>query len=418
MKLYFAFSNSILFNQTNLQANLESEKGDVLVWSTPPIDWNLVHIVEKSGIFEHVWYLERPKIIEGKRLKKFASKRLIQEFYNQYLDRILSGQKYDEFVVAGFWNDVLYIVNYLLRKYPQIKISICEEGLLNYYCGDEFQNLYYMVQNNRKQNLKAWLMGGTTFRHVQKKINAVYLLAPDFLKSDVQSPIYTLPSLSNTKEEFKTFVKDVFDATSIDIYQQYAERNFYYIASSWNRNYDPVDIGPSLLECIQNIVPPNKLVIKTHTNATIHRKNFAKKCDREIFVDRNVYLFEILCNYLDLTDKIFILRNSSIALNLIQFFEKQPIFIFTHRLYSRYHYGMDNCGDVYVEDLKKHVKNPERIFVPNSMSDFETMLFNLSYQYCGGIKTQKMLENDVDFESDTILSDLKKWLEENITTKN
>ena len=50
MKLYFAFSNSILFNQTNLQANLESEKGDVLVWSTPPIDWNLVHAVEKSGI--------------------------------------------------------------------------------------------------------------------------------------------------------------------------------------------------------------------------------------------------------------------------------------------------------------------------------------------------------------------------------
>ena len=52
------------------------------------------------------------------------------------------------------------------------------------------------------------------------------------------------------------------------------------------------------------------------------------------------------------------------------------------------------------------------------MSDFETMLFNLSHQYCGGIKTQKMLENDADFESDTILSDLKKWLEENITTKN
>lgn len=75
--------------------------------------------------------------------------------------------------------------------------------------------------------------------------------------------------------------------------------------------------------------------------------------------------------------KVFIVRNSSIPIYLTQMLKIEPMFVFTHRLSSRYHYGWDNCGDYYVSDLKKNMEHPERIFVPNSYVELKEILNKL-----------------------------------------
>lgn len=394
MKLYFAFSNSVLFNQANIQ-EIECEKeADLLVWATPPIDLRLVDKIKDFDFFRNIWYLERPKIIEGKKIRKFKSNKIVQNFYNAYLSKILNDKLYDEFIVAGFWNDTIYIVNYLKSINPHIKISICEEGLLNYYCGEAHKNLYYMVQNNKRQNLKSWCLGGRTFKFIQKNIITDYLNAPSFLKYKFNNNIIKIPNYSNTTDRIRGLVNAVFDCVPVEIYEEYKKRNVFYIASEWNRNYDPIDVNPTILQCIEEIVPPDKLVIKTHTNATQHRMTYAKDTNKKVYVDRAIYLFEILCSQLELDNKIFILRNSSIALNLTQYFEKEPIFIFTHRLFSRYHYGLDDCGDQYIEDLRKHMKNPDHVLVPNSILDLKCVLINLCETYCGGVRIEERSDDE------------------------
>lgn len=412
MKLYFAFSNIILLNQANIQVNNSKEEGDLLVWSTSPIDCNIVNEIIEKEIFNNVWYLERPKIAIGSKLNRFKSERLKQQFYNRYLDKILVNKVYDEFIVAGFWNDSLHIIEYLKKYNPNIKIGICEEGLLNYYCGYNHENLYYMVQYGKKERLKAWILGGKSFKDIQKRIVADYLIAPDFVHFDLNNEIFRIPSIGSNKimqELTENIAKNYLE----NLYREYRERNIYYIASQWSPSYDPVDISPEILSFIEEVVPPEKLIIKTHSNATNHRKTYAENVDKNVFVDRNVYLFEIMCSRLDLSDKVFIIRNSSIALYLTQLFEKEPVFIFTHRLFSRYHYGLDDCGDHYVKDLKRHVKNPERIFVPDSLSDFKRILTDMSNKYCGGIKKKELGEDNVEeMEIKSTLLLMKQILEQ------
>ena len=69
MKLYYAFSNTMVLTQANIQANVSKEEGDLLVWSTVPIDFHLVEIIRGKGIFRNVWYLDRPMILSGKNIR-------------------------------------------------------------------------------------------------------------------------------------------------------------------------------------------------------------------------------------------------------------------------------------------------------------------------------------------------------------
>lgn len=382
MKLYYAFSNIMVLTQANIQVNVSKEEGDLLVWSTAPIDYHLVEIIRSKGIFRNVWYLDRPMILPGKKLRaRIKSKRYKKRFYFEYLERLLSDQKYDEFVTSGFWHDTLTILEYLKKANPHIKIGISEEGLLNYYCGDLHKNLYYMVQYTRKQKIRAYLAGGKSFKYVQKNIIADYLTAPGLMRQKVSNTIYPLPVIDENNPIMKAVVDELFDDYQRrleNVIDEYKIRKVCYIVTLHNKAYDPVDRNGEVLDLVLNEVPLNSLLLKTHTNATQHRRTFGSDIDPEVFIDRNVYLFEVLFSHIydDTENKVFIVRNSSIAIYLTQMFKVEPVFIFIHRLYSRYHYGWDDCGDFYVEDLKKHMRHPERVLVPDSYVELKVMLSN------------------------------------------
>ncbi len=377
----------MVLTQANIQANISQEEGDLLVWSTAPIDYHLVEAVRKKGIFRNVWYLERPMILVGKKVQdKVKGIRYKKKFYFEFLERLLADQKYDEFVTSGFWNDTLLILKYLKKANPNIKIGISEEGLLNYYCGDLHKHLYYMVQYTRKQKIKAYLNGGRLFKYVQKNIIADYLTAPGLMRQEVENEIYPLPPIDESNPVIKSIVDEVFDEYQQkheEIIEEYNTRQVCYMIAPHSRAYDPVDRNKDVLELILNEVPLNLLIIKTHTNATKQRREFRRDLDEETFVDRNVYLFEVLLSRgcQNIEDKIFIIRNSSTAIYLTQMFKVEPTFIFIHRLCSRYHYGWDDCGDYYVADLKKNMKHPERVIVPNSYVELKVIIHDLCSKF-------------------------------------
>lgn len=383
MKLYFAFSNIILFTQANIQANVSKNEADLLVWSTPPIDYHLVETIRKKGIFRNVWYLERPRIWGGKhKWNKIKNHYLKEKFYFRYLERILGNQKYDEFVVAGFWNDALMILKYLRRKNPNIKIGISEEGLKSYYCGDMHKKLYYMPTYNRKQKMEAYIAGGHLFKYVQKNVVADYLTAPALMRQSVENEVIALPVIDKKNPIMKSVVDDLFEvycSEFSEVIDEYRIRKVYYTDAPASKAYDPNDYSGDILELIMNEVPLELLLFKTHTNDTAYRRKFGKNFSEEVFIDRKVYLFEILFSqiYSEKEMKVFIVRNSSIPIYLTQMLKIEPMFVFTHRLSSRYHYGWDNCGDYYVSDLKKNMEHPERIFVPNSYVELKEILNKL-----------------------------------------
>lgn len=386
MKLYFAFSNIILLTQANIQANVSNDEADLLVWSTHPIDYHLVEMIRSKGIFRNVWYLERPRIWGGKyKWNKIKNNILKRKFYFRYLERILENQIYDEFVAAGFWNDALIILEYLKKVNPNIKIGISEEGLKSYYCGDKHKKLYYMPSYNRKQKIEAYIRGGRLFKYVQKNIVADYLTAPVLMRQSVDNEVIALPPIDEKNPIMKSVVDGLFDVYQnefSEIISEYRARKVYYTDSPASKSYDPNDYSGDILESLMNEVPIELLVLKTHTNDTVYRRKFGKDFDEEIFIDRNVYLFEVLFSHIYSEEeiKVFIVRNSSMAIYLTQMFKVEPIFVFIHRLSSRYHYGWDNCGDYYVEDLKKNMVHPERIFVPDSYVELKEILNKLCKQ--------------------------------------
>lgn len=383
MKLYYAFSNIMVLTQANIQTNVSKDEADLLVWSTAPIDYHLVEIIRSKGIFKNIWYLDRPMILPGKNIRsKIKGQKYKKKFYFEYLKRLLSDRKYDEFITSGFWNDTLIILEYLRKSNPNIKIGISEEGLLNYYCGEMHKNLYYMVQYTRKQRIRAYLTGGKQFGYVQKNIVADYLTAPNLMRQKVQNEIYALPVIDDSNPIIKEIVDELFDYYQRrfdDLINEYRARKVYYIITPHNRAYDPVDRNEEVLSLVLNEVPVDLLVLKTHTNATQHRRTFGSDMEPEIFIDKNVYLFEVLFSHIcdNVENKVFIVRNSSIAIYLTQMFKVEPIFIFIHRLYSRYHYGWDDCGDFYVNDLKKNMVHPERILVPDSYVELKVIINKL-----------------------------------------
>ena len=371
MKLYYAFSNTMVLTQANIQANVSKEEGDLLVWSTVPIDFHLVEIIRGKGIFRNVWYLDRPMILSGKNIRsRINSRRYKKKFYFEYLKRLLANQKYDEFITSGYWHDTLIILDYLKNVNPRIRIGVSEEGLLNYYCGYLHRNLYYMVQYTRKQRIRAYLLGGRRFRYVQKNIVADYLTAPNLMRQEVENEIYSLPAIDENNPIMKAVVDELFDNYQNrleSLIDEYRARKVCYIVTLHNKAYDPVDRSGEVLDLVLNEVPLEMLILKTHTNATQHRRTFGSDLDPEV----------LFSHIGDIENKVFIVRNSSIAIYLTQMFKIEPIFIFIHRLYSRYHYGWDDCGDFYVEDLKKNMKHPERILVPDSYVELKVILEEL-----------------------------------------
>lgn len=380
MKLYFAFSNIILLTQANIQANVSDEEADLLVWSTPPIDYHLVEMIRDKGIFRNVWYLERPRIWGNKhKWSKIKNSLLKQKFYFEYLGRLFGNEFYDEFVAPGFWNDALIILKYLRRINPNIKIGISEEGLKSYYCGNMHKKLYYMPSYSKKQKIEAYIRGGRLFSYVQRNIVADYLTAPALMRQIVDNKVIALPPVDEKNPLIKSIVDDLFEVYRNkfdEVISEYAERKVYFTDSPASKAYDPHDYSNDILEVLTNEIPLNLLVLKTHVNDTAYRKNFGKNFDQEIFIDRNVYLFEVLFShiYREEEQKVFIVRNSSMAIYLTQMFKIEPIFIFIHRLSSRYHYGWDDCTDYYVEDLKKNMEHPERVLVPDSYVEFKEIL--------------------------------------------
>lgn len=383
MKLYFAFSNIILLTQTNIQANISKEEGDLLVWSTTPIDYHLVETIKKKGVFRNVWYLERPRIQGGKHIwNQIKNRRYEKKFYFENLDRLLSEQRYDEFVVAGFWNDALIILKYLKRNNPNIKIGVSEEGLKSYYCGKLHKKLYYTPGATKKEIIKAYLRGGRLFKYAQKNIIADYLTAPALLEQEIGNEIFSLPAIDEKNPIMLSLVQELFyeyQKKFSDLIYEYKTRKVFYLDGPANRAYDPVDYTNDILRAIMEEVPLELLLLKTHTNHTALRKTFGSDLNQKVFIDRNVYLFEVLFSHIfeDEKPNIFIVRNSSVAIYLTQMFKIEPIFIFIHRLSSRYHYGWDNCGDLYISDLRNNVKHPERILVPNSYVELKVLLNGL-----------------------------------------
>lgn len=384
MKLYYAFSNTILFYQANIQANVSDEPADILVWSTNPMCLDLVEQIRKSGIFQNVYYLERPVIREGAKIyEKLKNYKLKKEFYDNYLQHIIGETKYSEFVTCGFWNDALIIYSYVKKYNKDIKVGVSEEGLLNYQCGKNHKKLYYMVVESLKKKLFSFIVGGRAFKDVQRRIVVDYLLQPKMLMEDIKNEVISHPAIDEDNDIMKNLSDNVYEEykkkLSENKIEEYEKRKFIYMVSPFSPAYDPVNCVNRILNAVTSSINPCQLIFKVHTNHTAARNEFGKNVQNKGMIDTQIYLFEILASHLQsIEEKVFIIRNSSLAIYLTQFFKVEPTFIFTYKLYSRYHYDLDKSSDKYVETLKKNMKHPERVIVPSSISELQLLCKEMS----------------------------------------
>lgn len=392
MLFFYAYTNANIITMTNLKCNLyPNEQGILLVRGTPSVSYEVLKAVEANEVFDKVLVADMPiinmktiRFHRTKILKQYVKSKKINNYYTEFLCNNIGKIKCDKIFINGGWNEACYIINYFYRINNAVEVCIVEEGtgiytltrktLLNMRPGLNWKGRIanclaerkYRTASEKRLSTQVYTYSEKEYRRLNKDNKANPIELP---KIDKENP---------KMQDILIQGVDVGDNKKII----YDKRKIIFLA-----DYLFEDEQEYMINLIIKSIHPSKTIIKTHTSSTIHKLNFAKKIknvETALYVDRDTYYFEGMNMFVDFSDKVFISRGSAIMLYMKLIYGKEPYLIFTYKLYKDY----KNEGDVRrIGDLVDMIRNlyddKSRIMVPDSMSQFEDMVYYAYIQSLG-----------------------------------
>lgn len=385
----YAWTNYLIINMVNVKTNIyPDERADLIIKSSPAIDANIVEIVKSMNVFENIYFVDyvafRHKGVQGLLTlhKKYKG------HYSRFVDSLDKSHRYDKVLVAGYWNDVLYMLNALWKRGDRFKIDLVEEGELSYeelwklfqpYIGESPRGkVFHQISTCRMKQkfngrLTKKLFLYTPSRQDDKKIHALPMP-----KMEESNPVYAIyKKLYSSIPEWK---KVYYTKRNTIFFSNYLLPQLY--EESYNYAYTMID---TMLESMGD----TKVIIKAHTSSTEHRLNFAKDYeeDKNVYVDRDVYIFEALFCDPEIENKILVAKHSAVLIHPVAMFGREPYVFLLYKLYPWYKNFGDKVADKYVEDLRNLYSRPERIYAPNTILEFKMNLMEIKQKL--GRKSQK-----------------------------
>jgi hypothetical protein len=387
----FAWTNLQILNVTNTRVNIYSEeKADLYVRMGRHISRELIAAVITSGIYENVYVLDPVEISYahtkfGKvpRLRVLFLRDAYIKAYTALLEHTAPNRKYERVLMAWFFAENAYVINYFAQHTDHLAITLVDEGTGSYCYGQKELFFPGFMSSGRWQNrLRRWLTEGILAKRLSKNIDTICLYRPEYCQPDIKYKKVRLPQI---KKDTNPVIYDLLCASagSLDSTQfiRYNKRRYFYFSlfSQEGKSFDMVSIN--ILDSVLKSSFNKQVIAKIHTGNTAHAENFAKSYEDRIYVDRNVYIFEALYAQLDdPSDKVLVSCASTATLNPKFMFGEEPYVIFTYRLYNTYRQVGVERDDWIANALKDAYEDKSKVMIPNSMQELKDMIRQIHQQ--------------------------------------
>jgi len=401
MIAFYATSGTVLVNILNLRMNqLSREPADLYIMHLYRIPANLIEISKNSGLFKNVIVMDDPSILCHVPAPKYkysfvnyiiqAPFHLINKtrekiHYYRLLNNISKKTIYNTLVSYGLAHNALFIIRRFYKYNPNIKINIIEEGSATlYYNLDRLCNPFDTLVDHFEK-IHFWIMWSlltgrsciSDAARYRKRITDCYMYTPKISKlySEEKSiefhELYSINSLNRLKHLLLPLTKNIDNS-------EYMQRQFYVLA-----NRDGIPLHPShpffldIMRILNSVITSDHVIIKSHPAFPIEDKYY-NNIFPDVYVDNRKDQLETIYLDIDLNSKVLISIASTAMLYPKYIFDQEPYIIFTYKLYPNVDITAFSLSqlDQLVSDLKYLYSNKNKIFIPESLSEFKSILIN------------------------------------------
>lgn len=383
----FAWTNTQIINATNAKINLfEDKSADLYIRMGPQISEALIHAVEASGTYKNIYCID-PVNLNYKKLKfgfvrKFRALFLRSAFKTAYaniLNNICRDKEYSRVILAWFYAENVFLIDYWAKNFPKLFITFVEEGTGS-YCYHQKEMLFpTSLIGSYKEKVKRYVTEWSLSKKFSHRVDSICMYRPEYCQEDIVWERKQIPRIDPRENPImhriiRASVSNLDNAHFI----RYEKRRTYYFStySPEGQSYDLKSID--ILKTVINVAGANTVVAKIHTSSSNHAKTFARSLENIIFVDREKYIFEGLYAQIpNRENKVMISVASTTALYPKFMFNEEPYIILTYRLYDTYRQIGIERDDRIAEILLDAYSDKSRIMIPNSMYELKNMLAKL-----------------------------------------
>lgn len=407
----FAWTNTQIINATNAKINLfENEDADLYVRMGPQISETLIHAIESSGAYQNIYCIDPINLNYEKLRFGFARKFRVlflrsafKKAYGNILNNICKGRRYDRVILAWFYAENVFLIDYWAKSSPKLSITFLDEGTGS-YCYHKKEMLFpTSLIGVWKERVKRYIAEWSLSKKFAHHVDSICMYRPEYCQDDIEWEKRRIPEIDSIKNPvmYKIICGAVANLDSTH-FIRYDKRRVYYFStfSPEGKSYDLKSI--SILKTVTNLVGGKAVIAKIHTSSSAHAKTFARSLEDIIFVDREKYIFEGL--YIQVPNrenKVMISVASTTALYPKFMFNEEPYIILTYRLYDTYRQVGIERDDRIAEILLDAYSDKSRIMIPNSMYELKCLLAGVlgKNAYCADEAIDELLDN-IDTESD------------------
>ena len=360
MILYYVATQLHIFNAVNMLNTIhKGKKADIFVLNHFKSASAICQRLESSGVFEKVVLVHNKN---GKSIYKFI-KRIAQTIIlPQKIADIVKDRNYDEIVF--FSNDHLMaasLIRLVLKENTTTDFALGEDGV-----GSYFSDLHIP---NARVKLVLRLFGRERYL---EKISSQYVYQPGLMVRKNTLALRRIP-LPDFSGGIPTAYKTIFGMGEGTVYP-YKEKAVYlqqpFIEDGLSEDFKPEE---AVLDLLEAFFSKDEFLIKLHARSKTQRyeKYHHTKDDT---------LWEYVWCEKSLENKLLITPISTAALSPKMLFGKEPVIIFTYRLFDKSlteNPGYKNMID-FVMRFKDCYMDSDRIFIPQNLQELRGILETLN----------------------------------------
>lgn len=360
MILYYAATQLHIFNAVNMLNTVhKGKKADIFVLnhfvSAPAICQRL----EASGVFENV------VLINNKNDKSIFNllKRVVQIlFLPRDIAQTVKNKNYEEIVF--FSNDHLMaasLIRLVLKKNKTAEFALGEDGVGSYFAD--------LQTPNSKVKLVLRLFGRE--RHLEK-INIQYIYQPELMVRNNDLSVRRIP-VPDFSGGIPPAYKTIF-GTGGEAPYPYKEKAIYlqqpFVEDGLSDEFKSEE---AVLDLLEGFFGKDDFLVKLHLRSKPERYEKYRHT-------KDSTLWEYIWCEKSLENKLLITPVSTAALSPKMFFGKEPVIIFTYRLFDKSlteNPAYRNMID-FVMRFKSCYVNKDRVFIPQNLQELRGILENLN----------------------------------------
>lgn len=360
MILYYVATQLHIFNAVNMLNTIhKGKKADIFVLNHFKSASAICQRLESSGVFEKAVLVHNKN---GKSIYKFL-KRIAQTIIlPKKIADIVKDRNYDEIVF--FSNDHLMaasLIRLVLKKNATTDFALGEDGV-----GSYFSDLHIP---NARVKLVLRLFGRERYL---EKISSQYVYQPELMvrKNNLTLRRIPLPDFSGG---IPTVYKNIFGVVEGAAYPYkekaiYLQQPFMEVGLS-----DEFESEEAVLDLLADFFDKDNFLVKLHSRSKPERYEQYRHIKDDT-------LWEYIWCEESLENKLLITPISTAALSPKMLLGKEPVIIFTYRLFENLLTENPAYKDMldFVLRFKSCYTNKDRIFIPQNLQELREILESLN----------------------------------------